>query len=109
MEVNVTIVTRPYRTDVQDARPGTGAGSPILPQSDEVRELRELRELPILPESATFNEVRHRMISEAAYLLAARRGFAPGHELDDWLAAEAAVDREALQGGQLILIDRRRR
>ena len=32
------------------------------------------------------------MIAEAAYLRAAARGFAPGHELEDWLAAEAEVD-----------------
>lgn len=32
-----------------------------------------------------------RMISEAAYYIAAQRGFEPGHELDDWLAAEAQI------------------
>ncbi len=32
------------------------------------------------------------MIAEAAYLRAERRGFAPGHEHEDWLAAEAEVD-----------------
>jgi Protein of unknown function (DUF2934) len=31
------------------------------------------------------------MIAEAAYLLAAARGFAQGHELEDWLAAEKQV------------------
>ena len=30
---------------------------------------------------------RHRLIAEAAYFRAAHRGFAPGAELDDWLAA----------------------
>ncbi|MCS6970578.1 MAG: DUF2934 domain-containing protein [Planctomycetes bacterium] len=35
---------------------------------------------------------RQRMIAEAAYFLAERRGFAPGHELADWLAAERTVD-----------------
>ena len=34
---------------------------------------------------------RQRMISEAAYYRAERRGFAPGSELDDWLAAEAEI------------------
>jgi hypothetical protein len=33
------------------------------------------------------------MIAEAAYLRAERRGFAPGNEHEDWLAAEAEVDR----------------
>jgi hypothetical protein len=32
------------------------------------------------------------MIAEAAYLRAERRGFAPGHEAEDWLAAEVEVD-----------------
>jgi len=31
------------------------------------------------------------MIEEAAYFIAQQRGFAPGHEIDDWLAAEAQV------------------
>jgi hypothetical protein len=33
------------------------------------------------------------MISEAAYLRAERRGFVPGHEVEDWLAAEQEVER----------------
>ena len=32
------------------------------------------------------------MIAESAYLRAERRGFAPGHEVDDWFAAEREVD-----------------
>jgi hypothetical protein len=32
------------------------------------------------------------MIAESAYLRAERRGFAPGHEDDDWSAAEREVD-----------------
>lgn len=35
---------------------------------------------------------RDRQIAEAAYFRAADRGFAPGHELEDWLAAEREVD-----------------
>jgi len=38
-------------------------------------------------------DVRRRMIAEAAYLRAEKRGFAPGHEEEDWLAAEIEVDR----------------
>ena len=37
-------------------------------------------------------EERERHIREAAYLKAERRGFAPGHELEDWLEAEQEVD-----------------
>lgn len=37
-------------------------------------------------------EERERMIARAAYFRAEKRGFAPGHELEDWLEAEAEVD-----------------
>jgi hypothetical protein len=42
---------------------------------------------PITPER------RRGMIAEAAYLRAQARGFTPGGEEEDWLAAEAEVDR----------------
>jgi hypothetical protein len=35
---------------------------------------------------------RDELVAEAAYLRAAARGFEPGHELEDWLAAEKMVD-----------------
>jgi hypothetical protein len=38
-------------------------------------------------------DVRRMRIEFAAYLRAEQRGFVPGHELEDWLAAEADVDR----------------
>ncbi len=44
------------------------------------------------------HDLRHRMISEAAYQLYAQRGYVDGFELDDWLEAEAMVDR--LRGSQ---------
>ena len=43
------------------------------------------------------NSTRQQMIAEAAYYRAERRGFEPGHELEDWLAAEAEVTGSALQ------------
>jgi Protein of unknown function (DUF2934) len=36
---------------------------------------------------------RRAMIAEAAYYQAERRHFEPGHELDDWLRAEAEISR----------------
>jgi DUF2934 family protein len=35
---------------------------------------------------------RRSSIALAAYFIAEKRGFAPGHELDDWLAAEAEIE-----------------
>lgn len=31
------------------------------------------------------------MVAEAAYLIAAGRGFAPGHDVEDWLKAEQQI------------------
>ena len=55
-----------------------------------------------VPANVTVSEdVRRGMIAEAAYLRAERRGFAPGQEHEDWLAAEAEVDAllKARHGG----------
>ena len=37
-------------------------------------------------------DLRHRMISEAAFHRYAQRGYADGYDMDDWLQAEAEVD-----------------
>jgi hypothetical protein len=34
------------------------------------------------------------LIARAAYFRAEKRGFKAGHELEDWLAAEAEVDQQ---------------
>jgi len=39
---------------------------------------------------------RHAMIERLAYQYAESRGFAPGHDVDDWLAAESEVDARLL-------------
>jgi len=43
-------------------------------------------------EKARAGEDRYRMVAEAAYFRAERRGFVPGAELEDWLAAEIEVE-----------------
>ncbi|MBC8025617.1 MAG: DUF2934 domain-containing protein [Steroidobacteraceae bacterium] len=42
-------------------------------------------------------EKRAALIAEAAYFRAEKRGFAPGHESADWLAAEHEVDARLLR------------
>ncbi|HUX72729.1 MAG TPA: DUF2934 domain-containing protein [Steroidobacteraceae bacterium] len=44
---------------------------------------------------------RQELIREAAFAHAERRGFAPGHELDDWLAAETEVDQRLFGEGRV--------
>jgi hypothetical protein len=41
-------------------------------------------------------DLRHRLISEAAYSLYAQRGFLDGYDHDDWLQAETQVDNAIL-------------
>ncbi len=36
---------------------------------------------------------KQKMIQEAAYFIAQQRGFAPGNEIEDWLAAERKVNK----------------
>ncbi|HEY4646900.1 MAG TPA: DUF2934 domain-containing protein [Steroidobacteraceae bacterium] len=43
---------------------------------------------------------RDDMIATAAYFRAQKRNFETGHELEDWLAAEAEIDAALLQGLQ---------
>ena len=40
-------------------------------------------------------------ISKLAYRKAERRGFSPGHELEDWLAAENEVDQRLAGEGRV--------
>ena len=54
--------------------------------------------LPVTPTAVAASqsiepEQRQAMICDAAYFLSERRGFCPGHELDDWLTAEGEIDR----------------
>ena len=55
------------------------------------------KQQPMKPRAAAPRSERagtlNKLIEEAAYYRAQQRGFAPGHELDDWTAAEAEVRR----------------
>ena len=44
------------------------------------------------PPSAQGSAPRHEQIAVAAFLRSEARGFAPGYEVDDWLAAERELD-----------------
>ncbi len=72
---NHTVTTAP--------RPSAGAIS-----ADTAEETVVGRHCPVAEEE------RHCMIATAAYYRAAHRGFAPGHELEDWLEAETEVERQ---------------
>jgi hypothetical protein len=52
-----------------------------------------------LPPKHLSEEERRNLIARAAYFRAEKRNFAPGQELEDWVAAEADVDRELAARG----------
>ena len=58
---------------------------------------RDVSATPRTPEkpvscNSMLEEMRRSMIAEAAYHIAERRGFGPGHEVEDWLHAEKEID-----------------
>ena len=75
------------RTKKQTTPPAAPQAPASEPEPTEVTASHlERREIP------SFSESRAARIAEAAYWRAERRGFTPGQELDDWLAAEKEVD-----------------
>jgi len=62
----------------------------MMSPSEKARELPSPEQAPDVPAA---EKTREGMIRDAAYLLAERRGFCPGKELDDWLEAEQQIDR----------------
>jgi len=45
------------------------------------------------PSPALNAQERDKLVAQAAYFRAEKRGFAPGYELQDWVEAEAEVKR----------------
>jgi hypothetical protein len=67
---------------------------PTMPEVGAVRPLPRARTSPtVTPKPLQVSpDARRGLIAESAYLRAERRGFAPGHETEDWLAAELEID-----------------
>ena len=96
---------------MMDRHDSSHTASHVAPGTGEVP-LVHPRSTPILDESAEngaelpFEEgardvidpdLRHRMISETAYGMYVQRGYEDGHDQEDWLAAEAAVEHLLLR------------
>jgi hypothetical protein len=69
--------------------------SPELPRPAASPKPRDFNPLRFCLPAAPTAEQRHELIAKAAYFRAQRRGFRAGHELEDWLAAEAEVEQHA--------------
>lgn len=91
MEGNKTPARRTRRTASATAAPASARKSPAKPKVAKPKAAK--------PKAPERNDVatsltpaeRLRMIEQAAFFRAERRGFAPGHEFEDWLAAEAEI------------------
>lgn len=73
---------------------------PSKPNSGKRSHRRQPANPSIVTRSSAFIEPREReaMIAEAAYFRSAHRGFEPGHEVDDWLAAESEIEAALARG-----------
>jgi Protein of unknown function (DUF2934) len=67
---------------------------PATPEASAAQRPPRARKSPTTAPArvAVTPDARRALIAENAYLRAERRGFAPGHETEDWLAAETEVD-----------------
>ncbi len=69
------------------ARKRAVVGDGVIAKLERDKDVRQL-----VAAEAKDRSVEHQTkIALAAYFIAEKRGFAPGHELDDWLAAEAEL------------------
>jgi hypothetical protein len=84
-------------TSSKSAEPRQTSRVPRADLSKLPADISENEEPPLRPTLAAAVDIdpdlRHRMISETAYQFYAQRGYVDGYELDDWLKAEAEVDR----------------
>ncbi len=79
------------RNETAQASTSLPADMRTVPESEAEQETK-----PVFSEIAQTEmdeDLRFRMISEAAYHLYAQRGYVEGFELDDWFQAEAEVAR----------------
>jgi hypothetical protein len=74
--------------------PTANPADPTMPEMGGTRPPPRARKSPTVTPKPTqvSADARRALIAESAYLRAERRGFAPGGETEDWLAAELEVD-----------------
>ena len=102
MEITMARVSHerpnPKKPAVSGGRAAAEREAPTRAVSENVLLSSSVR--PGAPDRGSADEARRQLIAEAAYRLAERRGFAPGLEVEDWLAAEREVD-ERMGGGAI--------
>ena len=97
-EVKETTPNNPLLQSDASARPGNGSSAVAVAETQAPETAPETRKTTRKPEIVR-NEARANLVPinveeevrRLAYLLSERRGFEPGHEAEDWLAAEREV------------------
>ena len=77
------------------AKPASAADPALSAAAPTLRPARAAKAPLVTPAPARVQvtpDARRALIAENAYLRAERRGFEPGYETEDWLAAEVEVD-----------------
>lgn len=84
-------------TDSQPPAPMPSVGAAKMPAGSKPRKRKAVARkaqavIAATPVPAVTADQRRGMIAYSAYIRAERRGFAPGGEAQDWLAAEREID-----------------
>jgi Protein of unknown function (DUF2934) len=99
--------SRPDNGAATPSAPPQSAAPPSAPSSSPPKVRARPRKSPASPTRASDKTSSHTAaaqeahspvdryasIAQAAYFRSQHRGFKPGHEMEDWLAAEAEVDQ----------------
>jgi hypothetical protein len=84
--------TRSEISNAGSAPPATPVATPNAAPAKRAAKPKAGKASTPAPRAQVSEDTRRGMIAESAYLRAERRGFAPGHEDEDWVAAEREVD-----------------
>jgi hypothetical protein len=77
-------------------RKTTGTATPTAPKAASKTAAPRKKSTPLASGGNAVQltpEERQRFVSEAAYFIAERRGFAAGSHVEDWLQAESEIDQ----------------
>jgi hypothetical protein len=90
------MVTKRVSTGKKTTRRKTTAAASELTDG-AVMEVLESAQSAMAASLSVDPDVHRRLVAAEAYFRAERRGFAAGNELEDWVAAERAVDSRLAQ------------
>ncbi len=89
------MVTKRVSTGKKTTRRKTAAAPELT--DGAVMEVLESAQSEMTASMSIDPDIRRQLVAAEAYFRAERRGFAAGNELEDWVAAERAVDSRLAQ------------